>query len=104
MNIGLHHFLHNHPIEHHPTFCKFIDRTIYGVGLFGVAIIIPQILKIWIEKQTDGISVTTWMGFLVSSVFWLLYGVIHKQKPIIITNIAAILAHLSVIIGILLFR
>lgn len=104
MNIGLHHFLHDHTITHHPTFCKFIDRTIYGVGLFGVAIIIPQILKIWVDKQTDGISVTTWIGFLVSSVFWLLYGIIHNQKPIIITNIAAILAHLSVIIGILLFK
>ncbi len=104
MNIGLHHFLHYHSIDQHPTFCKFIDRAIYGVGLFGVAIIIPQILKIWINKQTDGISVTTWIGFLVSSVFWLLYGVIHKQKPIIITNIAAIFAHTSVIFGILLFK
>jgi uncharacterized protein with PQ loop repeat len=74
------------------------------VGLLGVAAIIPQIVKIWIQRETEGVAITTWVGFLISTIFWLAYGIIHKQKPIILTNTIALLAHSSIILGLFLFK
>lgn len=111
MNIGIHHFLHTYSvsketirIEENPTFRNFINKGVYIAGLLGVAAIVPQILKIWIGRETVGVSISTWVGFLIATLFWLVYGIIHKQKPIILTNAAALLAHTSIIIGLMLFK
>lgn len=111
MNIGLHHFLHTYSdvnkdateIEQNPTFRKFVNRGVYAASVLGIASVLPQILKIWVDRETNGVSITTWIGFTIGSFFWLFYGIIHKQKPIILTNMLGIFANLSIIVGMLLF-
>lgn len=109
MNIGIHHFLYKYKslevesLINNKRFKHFIDRSIYFVGIFGVLVIFPQIYKIWIEKDL-GVSLTTWVGFLFAALFWLFYGLIHKEKPIIFTNLAVISADLMVVIGVLIFK
>lgn len=121
MNIGLHHFLHKHrnlsenvlvkdeqvivtDIRKSKDFCSFIDRGVYGVGVLGVLVIIPQILKIWIDRDINGVSIITWIGFLIGAFFWFFYGLIHKEKPIIFTNLAVMIADLLVISGLLFLK
>lgn len=110
MNLGLHHLwersrkLENDTIENNEDFKKFINKFIYFVGGFGVAIIIPQVTKIWISKDITGVSLTTWGGFFIASLFWLLYGLVHQAKPIIYTNTVAIFLHFLIILGIILHR
>lgn len=110
MNIGIHHFLHKYQyinedfVIKNKRFCVFINRSVYVVGILGILVIIPQILKIWVDKNTNGVSLFTWVGFLIASLFWLFYGLIHKVKPIIVVNMAAIIADLLVIGGLILFK
>lgn len=110
MNLGLHHLLENSKtleekeIENNKDLRKFINRFIYFAGGFGIAVIIPQVTKIWIAKDISGVSLTTWAGFFISSSFWLLYGLVHKEKPIIYTNIAACFLDFLIILGLFLHR
>ena len=109
MNIGIHHFLRTYKnldeetLINNREFRHFINRSIYIVSIFGVIVIIPQIIKIWIYRDF-GISLLTWIGFLIAATFWLFYGLIHKEKPIIITNSAVIIADLLVISGVLFLK
>lgn len=80
-----------------------IDKVIYLVGVFGVAVYIPQLLKIWTEKNVSGLSLLSWMGITTGSVIWLLYGIAHKQKPIIIINFFLTIIQLSIVAGIIYF-
>lgn len=110
MNIGFHHLLYNYKnigtnlIIKSPAFKTFIDKGVYAAGILGVVVILPQALKIWVDNDTRGVSIITWMGFLFGASFWLFYGIIHKEKPIILTNLAVILADLTVISGLILAR
>lgn len=110
MNIGFHHFLYKHkypeqnPLMNNSKFRLLVDKGVYVIGFLGILVILPQILNIWIGKNTQGISLVTWLGFLVGSSFWLFYGLIHKEKPIIFINLAVILADLIVIIGLILVK
>ena len=81
----------------------FMDTIIYIVAIFGPFIAIPQVLKIWYLKDASGVSLLTWIGYLFGGFFWLSYGIIHKEKPIIITNSIWILVQISIITGILRF-
>ena len=108
MNIGFHHLFYNYfkpkALINNSIFKSFIDKGVYVVGLLGILVILPQSFNIWIGKNSAGVSLMTWGGFLIGSLFWLFYGIIHKEKPIILTNLAVILADITVILGLIMVR
>ena len=65
--------------------------------------IIPQITKIWIHKNASGVSIIAWSMFLVNACFWLMYGTIHKAKPIIIMYTLFAVMNILVVIGTILY-
>lgn len=80
----------------------FIDKSIYVIALFAIAANIPQLLNIWIAKNTAGVSIISWVGFLIGSFFWLYYGVLHKETPIIFINFLLILVQGGIVLGLLI--
>lgn len=65
---------------------RFIDNIIYFVGMVGPIMTIPQVWNIWIEQNASGVSPISWSAYLIVSMFWLTYGITHKEKPIIFTQ------------------
>ncbi|MFA5135575.1 MAG: hypothetical protein WC505_07375 [Patescibacteria group bacterium] len=82
---------------------RLLDRSIYAVGIIGPALGLPQVFKIFIEQQADGVSIITWAGFVVISAIWLFYGFVHKEKPIIVANGGYMTVQLFVVFGSLLY-
>jgi uncharacterized protein with PQ loop repeat len=73
-------------LEPYPSTDKwkgFVDRAIYFVALFGLVFTIPQITNIWIDNNFEGVSLLSWSAYLLMGGFWLLYGIMHKEKPMI---------------------
>ncbi|MBN2881413.1 hypothetical protein JXM83_05165 [Candidatus Woesearchaeota archaeon] len=88
----------------HPNkFKSMLDKIIYFIGLTGPLMTIPQILKIWSEKSAAGVSMISWMTYLITAFFWLAYGITHKEKPIVITYIFWILTEGFVVAGIFIY-
>jgi uncharacterized protein with PQ loop repeat len=79
-----------------------MDKLVYISALFGAFANIPQLTRIWIDKSVMGVSIITWIGFLLGSSFWLCYGVVHKEKPIIITNGLYVAIQFFIVLGLVL--
>ena len=82
---------------------SIIDDSVYLLGIFGFFVFLPQLTKIWIEKNVTGVSVITWGGMTIGSILWVFYGIVHKQKPIIILNLLLTIVQGSIVLGVLLF-
>ncbi|MBS3084650.1 hypothetical protein J4411_01935 [Candidatus Pacearchaeota archaeon] len=82
---------------------RVLDKIIYIVSIIGPIMMLPQVLKIFIEKNADGVSMISYASFAFLSIIWLFYGIVHKEKPIIITNLLWIMVHLLVVIGALIY-
>lgn len=80
------------------------NRWIYVVALIAPLISSAQAYKIWIEKNASGVSVVTWTTFIFTGLFWMLYGIIHKDKPIIFTQVLWIILSILVVWGVFLYR
>jgi len=80
-----------------------MDRAIYVIAILGPVMTIPQIIKIWLHKNAAGVSAISWSSYLVIAVFWLIYGFMHKEKPIILANILLIIINIIIVIGTLLY-
>jgi MtN3 and saliva related transmembrane protein len=111
LQIGLHHFhlrkrIHKKK-EKFPSSNKtkrLFDIIIPVVVFFGPLSNLPQLLDIWIQKNASAVSLLSWLGFIVVAIVWLIYGIIHEEKPIITMNIGLIATEVLIIIGILLYR
>ena len=110
-NPGLHHFhrrkriyINHEPYPHPDKWKRLMDKLIYFVALVGPIMTLPQVIKIWIEKNAAGISIITWFAYAVTSVFWIIYGLMHKEKPIIFTSVLLLLLNIIIVIGAVIYK
>ncbi|MBI2173009.1 MAG: hypothetical protein HYT73_02235 [Candidatus Aenigmarchaeota archaeon] len=110
MSQALHHFHRRKRIykrhERYPSpnkWKRLMDKLIFAVGVLGPIMTIPQLLKIFAERNAAGLSIVTFVSYLILDFFWLAYGIMHKEKPIIITFAAWILLNIIIIAGIMMY-
>ena len=88
----------------HPDKWKnFLDKLIYLVGVSGPIMTLPQLYKIWIEQNASGVSLVSWSWYLIIAFIWSLYGIVHKEKPIIVTNALWIFIEIFIVLGIIIY-
>ena len=109
-NPGLHHFhrrkriyLNHEPYPHPNKWKRLMDKLIYVVGIIGPIMTIPQVTKIWIEKNAGGISLIVWITYTITSAIWTVYGVMHKEKLIIFSSSMLFIMNLLIVIGALIY-
>lgn len=100
MHFGIHHLVKKHKSN---RAVKIFDELIYVAAFFGPVMLVPQLLKIWSEKSAAGVSIVTWAGSLAGAVFWLIYGLIHKEKAIIVANLTLGILALLIVISIMIY-
>ena len=104
MSLFGHHHAYRRKLHKHKKssgLVSLVDKSVYIFSLFAVAANVPQLLNIWVSKNTDGVSLISWTGFLIGSVFWLWYGALHKETPIIFINLLLILVQSGIVLGLL---
>lgn len=101
MHIGHHHIVKARKKHKNKFTSTLIDHSVYVITIVAVLGNVPQLIKVWFEGNKSGVSVVTWAGFLFGSVFWLIYGLIHKEKPIIVANFFLILVQSFIVIGLI---
>ena len=82
---------------------KFYDKFIYVIVIIGPLSNVPQLLKIWTEKSSSGVSSVSWLFFSIVSLSWLVYGVLHKDKHLIIMNSALVVIQGFVAFGAMIY-
>lgn len=82
---------------------RMIDHLIYGIGVLAPIMASFQAVKIWSEQTADGVSLTTFAFNMIANVFWFIYGVVHKEKPIIMMYVLFFIVNAIIVTGILKF-
>ena len=80
-----------------------IDKLIYFGGVLGPLMTLPQLFKIYFEKNATGVSAISWFAYAVGSSFWVWYGLTHKQKPLIFSYSIFLVIEILIIIGVFIY-
>ena len=107
---GIHH-LHlrkrlSRALEPYParTFWKrLLDKTVYVVGVIGPVMTIPQIVLIYVGRDASGIAPISWLAWALLDIPWIIYGLVHREFPIVITYTLWFVCNMLVFIGALLY-
>ena len=84
-----------------PKIIETIDDLSYLMGIVTVLVNLPQLYAVWTSPNIGGVSIISWFGFFLGSLFWLFYGLLHREKPIIIMNGALLLVQGLIVVGLL---
>lgn len=62
---------------------------------------VPQAISV-LNGNTEGVAIISWIGFILFSILFLAYGIVHNVKPMVITNSLWLFVDTAVVIGILI--
>ncbi len=104
--------IHKRKIKHkelqeypHPNKLKrFFDSSIYIIGCLGPMFGSIQSYKIYSNKSASDISLIAFGFNSFANIWWIIYGILHKEKPIIMVNILWVIVNLSIVTGVLIYR
>ncbi len=82
---------------------SYVDEIFYFGAVLSPLLTCPQLFKIFYYKSAVGVSLLTWFSYLLGAICLLVYGIVHKQKPIIWMNLTILPVYLGIIIGIILY-
>ncbi|MBS3166196.1 hypothetical protein J4444_03680 [Candidatus Woesearchaeota archaeon] len=100
MNTGLGLYFHlKKKVSNKTKLRRLFNNSVYFFVVLGPIFNLPQLFSIWINKNASGVSYLSWFGFSIISTFWFTYGLIHREKPIIITNSILIIIQLLIAFG-----
>ncbi len=73
-------------------------------GIISPFMMLPQLYGIWVTKNASGISVLSFASFAFFNLVFIVYGITHKNKLIIINSSIWFVFQIFVVIGVLLYK
>lgn len=85
------------------NYVKKLDQVCLLFSVLMPATTIPQIFKIYSTQDVTGLSLSMWVLYTIGVIPFLIYGIVHKEKPLVLLNILWLIAQVVIITGILLY-
>ena len=65
-------------------FVEYLDRVVLIVAVLIPLVELPQLIEIYVKQSAQNVSSFTWGAFVLFGIPWLIYGLVHREKPVII--------------------
>ena len=106
---SVHHHIHKRKRIHlkkqtypHPDkYIHILDDTCLIFAFIMPLTTIPQVYNIYWLKQVEGVSLVMWVAYTIGVVPFLLYGLAHKEKPLIVSNSLWLIMQTVIVVGLL---
>lgn len=78
---------------------SFIQMLGFISGILTTIAFIPQVLKVWVTRKTEDISLLMFIIFITGIIGWLIYGILIVNYPLILANSITLVLAVLIIIG-----
>lgn len=82
---------------------RTIDRAVYFIAVIAPFSYAPQAYKLFVERDADGLALSSFVILFFINGLWLLYGWAHRSTPLVVTSILFCIFHIIIVTEILLF-
>lgn len=63
---------------------------------------VPQVWCVWTTSDVSGVSLVSWVAYLLSSIAWLIYGIQKRDATICFANAGWVVMDLLIISGVVI--
>jgi uncharacterized protein with PQ loop repeat len=87
----------------HPQPVSGLEKVLRGLSVFTMLMTVPQVLTIWIGHNAGGVSLISWVSYLIGACMWFVYGLQKRDKTIYLACVGWVLLDLAVVIGVIVY-
>lgn len=87
-------------LHHKEARTHAFDQFMYIVAVLMPAALLPQTVKVFTTHDVTGLSLITWSILILANLAWSVYGIIHKEWAVFISNALMTLLEIAVVTGI----
>ena len=77
-----------------------LEKLLRFAAIGTMLMTVPQVWSIWTASTVGGVSLVSWVAYLLSSIAWLIYGIQKQDATICFANAGWIGMDLAIIVGI----
>ena len=78
-----------------------LEKTLRFAAVGTMLMTVPQVWSVW-TTPAGGVSLVSWIAYLLSSIAWLAYGVKKQDATICFANAGWIVMDVAIIVGIMI--
>jgi uncharacterized protein with PQ loop repeat len=94
---------HGEPLSNADQKIGRLDRLTFIVGVLGPISTVPQVFTVFVHRNAAGVSAISWSLYVLFDIVWLTYGIVHKERAIIVTYSLCIVINGLVALGAILY-
>ena len=83
---------------------SLLDKILPVLSVFTMVMTVPQVWSVWVQGQTEGVSLLSWGAYLLSACLWFFYGWRKRDKTIYMACIGWILLDAAIVAGAIVYR
>jgi len=91
------------PYPHHHRGKAVVDHAVYAIGILSPMLSAQQSYQIHSTKDASGISVLLFGGNALFAIIWITYGIMHKEKPLLVMYSLLFVVNLSIAVGAMMY-
>ena len=76
-------------------------KILRGLSVFTMLMTVPQVLTIWVSRDAGGVSLVSWLSYLLAACLWFVYGVQKRDKTIYLACVGWVLLDVAIVVGVL---
>jgi uncharacterized protein with PQ loop repeat len=80
-----------------------LEKVLRGMSVVTMVMTVPQVLAIWIGRSAHGVSLASWLAYLVGACLWLAYGIAKRDRTIWVACLGWILLDGAIVAGVLVY-
>ena len=81
-----------------------LERILRILSVATMVMTVPQVYTIWVDGNATGVSLLSWITYLVSACVWFVYGIRKRDKTIYLACIGWIALDAAILAGIIVHR
>jgi uncharacterized protein with PQ loop repeat len=81
-----------------------LEKVLRGLSVFTMLMTVPQVLTIWVGRDAGGVSLVSWISYLVAACLWFVYGLQKRDKTIYLACVGWVLLDAAIVIGVIIHR
>lgn len=86
----------------HPSSVSGLEKVLRGLSVFTMLMTVPQVLAVWVSRDAGGVSLASWLAYLLSACLWFVYGFQKRDKTIYLACIGWIALDAAIVAGVII--
>ncbi len=87
-----------------PSSLSGLEKVLRGLSVFTMFMTVPQVLTVWIGRDAGGVSLVSWLSYLLAACLWFVYGVQKRDKTIYLACVGWVVLDAAIVVGVLVHR